>query len=105
MESQLKIAQAERRAEDRGQTSSHISVRRVMPVMPISDATILNVSASGIAIQTAVPLKVGERMSFSTTPNMPPILGEVLGCEATGDNQFRIRCRCLLGNFDVPLDD
>ena len=50
MEENIKLAQAERRSEQRAEATSHIGVRRVMPIMPISDAKVLNVSSLGVAI-------------------------------------------------------
>ena len=97
-------AQAERRAEPRTTPASHVGVRRVMPVMPLSDAEVLNISASGVAIRTRVPLKAGERLSFAPGVDCPPILAEVLACEPVEDDIYRIRCRCLLGTFDIDID-
>lgn len=69
--------------------------------MPISDAQVLNVSMGGVAIKTRVPMRPGERLSFSTDLHAPPILAEVLACEPLDDAEpcFRVRCRCLLGGF------
>jgi hypothetical protein len=78
-----------------------IRVRRTLPVLPISDAVILNVSRGGVAIRTRVPLKPGDRLSFTTDGHHPPILAEVLAVEPVGDGSLRVRCRCLLGGFDV----
>ncbi len=70
-----------------------------MPFLPLSDATVLNVSPSGIAIRTSVPLHIGDRLSFQPGRDLPPVLAEVLGCEVLDDQTFRVRCRALLGNF------
>jgi acetylornithine/succinyldiaminopimelate/putrescine aminotransferase len=45
-----------------------------MPVVPISDAGVLNLSPGGVAISTAVPLKPADRLSFNIDPSRPPVL-------------------------------
>ncbi|MCC7204488.1 MAG: PilZ domain-containing protein [Phycisphaeraceae bacterium] len=98
------IAQAERRAETRTQPAEPIAVSRAVPVLPLSDVRVINVSAHGIALHTNAPVLPGERLSFSTDQDRPPILAKVLACDPVPPEDgggFRIRCRCLLGEFDV----
>ena len=95
------VQQSDRRRSRRQQPDSRIRVHRAVPVMPISDAAVLNTSASGVAIKTRVPIKVGDRLSFTTSvPSAPPILAEVLAIDPLDDGYFRVRCRCLLGGFE-----
>jgi hypothetical protein len=75
-------------------------VCRAVPVVPISDAEIINISPNGIALRTRVPLKPGDRLSFSPHDHFPAILGEVLGVEPLVEGYYRVRCRCLLGSFE-----
>jgi len=96
-----KTNQAERRRSGRTVPNRAIRVRRAIPVVPLSDAMVLNISSGGVAIQTRVPLKVGDRLSFCTDQSTPPILAEVLGVEAADNGLFFVRCRCLLGGFDA----
>jgi len=70
--------------------------------MPIADAKVINVSRGGVAILTRVPVSVGERLSFSTSEHLPPVLVEVIGVEEQ-DGQFRVRGRCLLGAFEDTM--
>lgn len=96
--------QAERRREPRVELAGEggsIRVTRAVPIIPISDAQIINISPSGVAIRTRVPLKVGDRLSFAPSEYLAPILTEVLGVEPLGEGYYRVRCRCLLGSFEV----
>ncbi|MBI1335519.1 MAG: hypothetical protein GC164_01000 [Phycisphaera sp.] len=93
--------QADRRQNHRVEPTGHISVNRAMPFLPLSDAEVVNVSKQGVALRTCVPLVPGERLSFRTEPHLPPILAEVLGVERADGKTFTVRCRCLLGGFDV----
>ena len=95
------VQQAERRAFDRVKPAAPIGVRRLMPTLPISDARVVNISQAGVAIHTAVPVQPGSRLSFAMDINRPPILAEVLACEPIDGQLYRVRCRCLLGAFDV----
>ncbi len=92
---------ADRRKEPRFPATQSIRVRRTIPILPLSDAAVLNVSAGGVAIRTRVPLKPGDRLSFTADQGCPPILAEVLAVEPLDDGYLRARCRCLLGGFDV----
>ncbi|MCC7144915.1 MAG: hypothetical protein IT443_00565 [Phycisphaeraceae bacterium] len=89
-----------RRREARAQAPQRIGVSRTLPVVPLSDAKVLNVSAHGVAIQTSVPLAEGERLSFMAEPGSPPILAMVLACDLVERGQYRVRCQCLLGEFE-----
>lgn len=93
---------AERRREERHICDTPITAAQVKPVLPISDAQVINVSSQGIAIATRMPLHAGTRLSFYPDPAMPKIVAEVLACEPLEDGRFRLRCRCVLGGFDVP---
>ncbi len=92
----------DRRAELRTPPADPIRTTTTIPVIPISDAVVLNTSTNGIAIQTRTPVTPGTRLSFSKSAEQPPILGEVLACEPLDQGWFRVRCRCLLGGFDNP---
>lgn len=99
----IPVTQAERRGSPRRQPTETIGVARTVPVLPLTDAQVLNVSATGVALRTAVPVRPGERLSFTVNHTAPPILAEVLAVEPMDDEQgsaFRVRCRCLLGGFD-----
>ena len=98
------VQQQERRHHERREPAPGepaIRVRHALPVLPISDAVVLNTSPGGVAIRTSIPLNVGDRLSFAVHPNQPPILAEVLAREPLEDGAFRVRCRCLLGAFEA----
>ena len=69
----------------------------------IHDAVVINISVGGVALRTRQSVKVGERLIFTTGAHRPPTHCEVLACEPMddGDGQMRIRCRCIMGGFDV----
>jgi hypothetical protein len=90
----------ERRVARRWAPTREIRVTRAIPVVPLSDARVLNTSTSGVAIATCVPLHPGERLSFHIEARTPPILAEVLAAEPLDGQLYRIRCRCLLGGFE-----
>ncbi len=92
---------SERRRQPRKRAKEPIGVSRVVPALPVSDAEVLNVSANGVAIRTRIALKPGMRLSFSTGSGRPPVLAEVLAADPEADGSFRVRCRCLLGGFEV----
>jgi hypothetical protein len=97
------VLEAERRAQDRAEPEHRIHVSRAVPVRTLHDVEVLNVSSHGVAIRAAAPIRVGERLRFSVNAAVPspaPILAEVLACEPM-DEGYRVRCRCLLGGFDV----
>ncbi len=101
---QRSVQQAERRAEDRIDPEQRMHVSRAVPVRTLYDAQVLNVSPTGVAIRTGSPIRVGERLRFSVNAAVPspaPVLAEVLACEPMDDGGYRVRCRCLLGGFDV----
>lgn len=93
-------ALAERRRGERKVPEQPIGVSRVIPVLPLADAEVLNTSAAGVALRTRVAVRVGERLSFRASPHAPPILAEILAVEAEAGGVFRVRCRCLLGGFE-----
>lgn len=92
----------ERRCEVRHVYDAPITTSQVHPILPISDAQVINVSSQGIAIATRMPLHPGARLSFFPDPAMPKVTAQVLACEPLEDGRFRLRCRCILGAFDVP---
>ncbi|MCC7408067.1 MAG: PilZ domain-containing protein [Phycisphaeraceae bacterium] len=101
------IMQAERRAHTRAAPAETIAVSRAVPVLPLSDVRVINVSARGIALHTNAPVLPGERLSFSTDHHRPPILAKVLACDPIAPQDgggFRIRCKCLLGEFETFTD-
>ena len=93
-------ALADRRRKDRRAPAGTIGVSRVIPVLPLADAQVLNTSPGGVALRTRVAVRVGERLSFRASPHTPPILAEILAVDAEADGSFRVRCRCLLGGFE-----
>lgn len=94
------VLQDERRKHKRRAPERHIRVTKAVPVLPLSDAQVVNVSREGVALRTMAPMHPGERLSFIIESHAPPILAQVLACELLPDGAFRIRCRCLLGEFD-----
>lgn len=94
-------AAPERRAAPRQSPHGPIGVQKVMPVLPLSDVQVLNVSSQGVALRTRVPVLPDERLSFTTSPGTPPILAKVVACEPLDDGGFRVRCECLLGEFEL----
>ena len=94
------VQQSERRRHSRRSPKGPIRVTKAVPVLPLSDAQVINVSRAGVALRTMTPMHPGERLSFLAQPHTPPILAQVLACELLPDGAFRIRCRCLLGEFE-----
>lgn len=94
--------QAERRAQARLEPLGPIGVRKMLPVTPLADVEVLNISSKGVAIRTRVALKAGDRLSFTTGAAVPPILAKVLACDPMDDGGYRVRCECLMGEFE-PL--
>ena len=68
---------------------------------PIADAQILNISRHGVALRCSNVFVPGERISFSVNRGVAPVLARVLACEPMEDGWFRLRCRCILGGFDI----
>jgi hypothetical protein len=97
----MRTGQLDRRRERRRPPGGPIGVRQMSPVLPLSDAEVLDISKSGVALRTRVPLRVADRLSFTTGPQRPPVLAEVLAVEPLDGEWFRVRCRCLLGDFAV----
>lgn len=90
---------AERRRFPRGVPFDEMRVSRSIPVLPLSETRVLNVSKLGVAIQTTTPVREGERLSFTVYEGMPPVLAEVLGVEPN-EKGYHVRCRCILGAFE-----
>ncbi len=91
----------DRREQSRYLPCGPISVHRTLPVLPLSDAEVLNVSAQGVALRSRVAVLPDERLSFTTGAGTPPILAKVIACEPLEEGGFRIRCQCLLGEFEL----
>lgn len=100
-----KTQTTDRREDARMVPTSPMRITKAVPLLPIHDATVINVSAHGIAISTHVPLHEGERLSVHVEQGMPPVLVEVLACERIPGGLFRLRCRCLLGGFEELVED
>ncbi len=94
--------QADRRAQPRCEPLGPIGVRKMLPVTPLADVEVLNISPKGVAIRTRMALRVGDRLSFTTSAATPPILAKVLACDPMDDGGYRVRCECLMGAFE-PL--
>ncbi len=92
-------AQQDRRRSIRCEPTELVAVSRLVPILPLTEVQVLNTSPGGIALRTPTPVAPGERLSFTTRPFLPPILGEVLACDKNDDGSFHLRCRCLLGSF------
>lgn len=67
----------------------------------LQDVQILNISKQGVALSSSKAVPTGERLIFSVAENRAPIHCEVLACEPF-DDRYRLRCRCIMGGFDVP---
>ena len=91
----------ERRRYERKALSGPVRVQRLKPVLPISDAEVIDVSSGGIAIRTAVPIRVGEQLSFQVNPSQEPMIATVLATDRFEDGTYRVRCQCLLKQFDA----
>ena len=103
----------DRRRHPRRKPVAAIAASTIVPPIPLTDAQVLDVSSTGIAIKTRVPLKVGDRMSFripaqhqpvsnrNDSVGAAPILAQVLACEPMEDGYYRVRCRALLGAFEA----
>jgi hypothetical protein len=92
--------QADRRTQPRSEPLGPIGVRKMLPVTPLADVEVLNISPRGVAIRTRSALKVGDRLSFTTSAAAPPILAKVLACDPLDDGGYRVRCECLMGQFE-----
>ena len=98
--SSLHTPSTERRQERRRVPRQSVRAMRVTPVLPLTDVQVLNVCASGVAFKTRTPVYEGEHLSFHLAEHAPPVLAQVLAREDLGDGYYRVRCRCLLGNFE-----
>lgn len=103
-------ARTERRHHDRGagipiEPPGIVRINFDQQQDPIADAQVLNMSPGGAALRSRSPVVPGERIAFNLGQGHPPVLCGVLGCERTDDGWFRIRCKCILGGFDLDPDD
>lgn len=71
----------------------------------IAEAEVLNISTNGAAVRLRKPVLPGERVAFSVGGGRAPITAQVIACELGEDGWFRIRCRCILGGFDLDEFD
>ena len=67
----------------------------------IPDAQILNLSEGGAAIRSPRAILPGERVAFNVGGGNAPVLCQVLACDLHPEGGFHVRCRCLLGGFDL----
>jgi hypothetical protein len=94
-------ADADRRRHPRIEPPGLMIVSAYGSMRNIADATVLNISVGGAALQTSEPILPGERLSFSTGDGRAPVHCQVLTCAEVDDGQYLIRCRCILGGFDL----
>jgi len=102
---------SERRRHPRKKANVPIAASTMVPPIPLTDAEVIDVSISGIAIRTRVPVKPGDRMSFRVPAQGltlrvdggggAPILAVVVACEPMEGGFYRVRCRALLGAFEA----
>jgi hypothetical protein len=77
---------------------------------PIADASVLDMSVGGAALRSKSPIVPGERVAFNVGGDNPPVLCLVVACDRMEDGWFRVRCKCILGGFDLdnngnPIND
>ena len=87
----------DRRAHPRIAPPGIIRVGHEAPGESIGNAEIVNMSHGGVAIRCQQPVKIGERLVFSTIDGLPPVLCEVLESRPLDDGWHHVRCRCVLG--------
>lgn len=95
------IRHTERRDERRVPAGERAHMPRSLPLRPLFDADVLNLSPSGVAMRSIEPIPLGERLRFFPRPGAMPVLTEVLGCDVMDDGAYRVRCHCVSGQFDV----
>jgi hypothetical protein len=67
----------------------------------IPDADVLNLSEGGAAIKSPTPIVPGDRIAFNVGQGHAPVLCQVLACERHPEGGFHIRCKCILGGFNL----
>lgn len=67
----------------------------------IPDAQVLNMSEGGAAIRSPLPITPGERIAFNVGAGNAPVLCQVLACDRHAEGGFHVRCKCILGGFDL----
>ena len=67
----------------------------------IPDAQVLNLSEGGAAIKSPIVMIPGDRIAFNIGNGHAPILCQVLACDRHPDGGFHVRCKCILGGFDL----
>lgn len=67
----------------------------------IPDAEVVNISEGGAALRSPKPLIPGERIAFNVGGGRAPVLCQVLACHRAQDGWFHVRCKCILGGFDL----
>ena len=67
----------------------------------VPDAEILNMSEGGAALRSPRVLVPGDRVAFNVGGGRPPVTCQVLECSSQSDGWFIVRCKCILGGFDL----
>ena len=91
----------DRRRQPRIQPPGLLVVTRFGDMRRITNALVINISEGGAALRIAEAIAVGERLSFTVAPNQPPVHCEVLECTRVDDNNYELRCKCILGGFEM----
>ncbi len=94
-------ANEERRATMRLEPPGLMPVNFEAGGQPIPDAELINLSVGGAALTSPSPVVPGERVAFNVGGGRAPVLCQVLECTRQDDGQFFIRCKCVLGGFDL----
>ena len=68
---------------------------------PIADAEVLNLSVGGAELRSPKAIVPGDRIAFSVGGGHATITCQVLACDRLEDGWFHIRCKCILGGFDL----
>ena len=101
MTNPTQLSQDERRQHPRIQPPGLLVVTRFGQMRRVTNAVVSNISEGGAALRTNESIDAGERLSFSVAPSQPPIHCEVLECIEMGDDDYLLRCRCILGGFEL----
>ena len=67
----------------------------------ILNAEVLNLSTGGAALRSPKVMTPGERIMFAVGRERAPVTCIVLACEKLDDGWFHVRCKCILGGFDL----
>lgn len=94
---------------DDRRTNTRLEPPGLMPVnfaaggQAIPDAELVNLSVGGAALTSPSPVVPGERVAFNVGGGRAPVLCQVLECTRQDDGSFYIRCKCVLGGFDLDV--